>query len=94
MHSGRSRYGSSTSPQRPRDVHVHVCEAGSTWEREHLVFRDHLRAHADARERYAAVKRDTAARWSDDGFAYTDVKTAVVLAIMADADRGRSRRSW
>ena len=32
-------------PGRPREVHVHVCEAGSTWEREHLLFRDYLRAH-------------------------------------------------
>lgn len=35
--------------------------AGSTWEREHLLFRDHLRVHRDAREAYSRAKREAAA---------------------------------
>ncbi len=72
-------------PDRPRDVHVHVCPVGSEWETEHLVFRDHLRTHADARERYAEAKQAAALTWADDGLAYTDAKTAVILAILDDA---------
>jgi GrpB-like predicted nucleotidyltransferase (UPF0157 family) len=44
----------------PRDVHVHVCQAGSDWEREHLLFRDYLRSHAGARDAYARVKWEAA----------------------------------
>ena len=72
-------------PGVPRDVHVHVCRAGSSWEQEHLVFRDYLRAHAEARDAYSSAKRAAAARWSDDGFAYTDAKTEIILRILANA---------
>jgi GrpB-like predicted nucleotidyltransferase (UPF0157 family) len=67
-------------------VHVHVCERGSDWERDHLLFRDHLRQHALAREAYAAAKREAVAAWADDGFAYTDAKSEVILGIMAEAE--------
>lgn len=69
----------------PRDIHVHVCHVGSTWEREHLLFRDYLRDHAEARDAYRRAKRAAAARWADDGFAYTDAKTEVILQILAAA---------
>ena len=69
----------------PRHVHVHVCSAGSAWEREHLVFRDYLRVHSDARDAYSRAKRVAAARWADDGFAYTDAKSEVILQILAAA---------
>lgn len=41
---------------RARDVHVHVCPAGSAWEREHLLLRDYLRTHEQASRAYAAAK--------------------------------------
>jgi GrpB-like predicted nucleotidyltransferase (UPF0157 family) len=67
---------------KPRDVHVHVCATGSAWERDHLRFRDYLRAHPGSCQAYAAAKRAAAQRWSDDGIAYTDAKTEVILDIM------------
>lgn len=73
-------------PGRPRDVHVHVCAVGSTWEHEHLRFRDYLRTHPRARDAYAQVKREAAVIWADDGLAYTDAKTEVILQILAAAD--------
>jgi GrpB-like predicted nucleotidyltransferase (UPF0157 family) len=69
----------------PRDVHVHVCAAGSTWERDHLVFRDYLRSDPDARDRYAAAKKHAATVWADDGWAFTDAKTEVILSILEEA---------
>lgn len=69
-------------PERPRDIHVHVCQLGSEWEAEHLRFRDHLRAHPEARDAYAQAKRAAAALWADDGLAYTDAKTEVILNII------------
>ena len=71
---------------RPRHVHVHVCPAGSGWEREHLLFRDYLRVTPAAREVYAAAKREAARVWMDDGWAYTDAKSEVILNILQDAE--------
>jgi GrpB-like predicted nucleotidyltransferase (UPF0157 family) len=73
-------------PDQPRDVHVHVCAAGSDWERDHLLFRDYLRSHPQACEQYADAKRSAARLWSDDGLAFTDAKTAVVLSILPAAE--------
>jgi len=71
---------------RPRHVHVHVCPAGSVWEREHLLFRDYLRATPAAREHYAAAKREAARVWTDDGWAYTDAKSDVILDLLQEAE--------
>jgi len=76
-------------PGRPRDVHVHVCAVGSAWERNHLLFRDYLRADAQARDRYAEAKRQAAAIWADDGWAYTEAKTDVILSILDQARAAR-----
>jgi GrpB-like predicted nucleotidyltransferase (UPF0157 family) len=77
-------------PGRPRDVQIHVCAADSRWERDHILFRDYLRAHPDARAAYAAAKLRAAVNWRDDRLAYTDAKTAVIQEIMAAAERSRS----
>jgi GrpB-like predicted nucleotidyltransferase (UPF0157 family) len=52
-----------TRPQQwPSTHHVHLCEAGSAVERDHLAFRDYLRAHADVARQYEALKLKLAAR--------------------------------
>jgi GrpB-like predicted nucleotidyltransferase (UPF0157 family) len=78
----------------PRDVHVHVCGAGSQWEHDHLLFRDYLRAHPAACRRYAEAKRANVRRWSDDGWAYTEAKTGVVLDILEDAADWARATGW
>jgi GrpB-like predicted nucleotidyltransferase (UPF0157 family) len=70
----------------PHEVHVHVCAAGGQWERDHLLFRDYLRAHPAACLRYAEAKRASVRRWSDDGWAYTEAKTGVILDVLAQAE--------
>lgn len=72
---------------RGRDVHVHVCAVGSAWEREHLLFRDYLRTDSAARGVYAAAKREAAIKWADDGMAYTEAKSEVILTILEKAER-------
>lgn len=64
---------------RPREVHIHVCESGSRWERDHLLFRDYMRAHPAARDAYADLKRELASSYADDRLAYTDAKSAFIL---------------
>jgi GrpB-like predicted nucleotidyltransferase (UPF0157 family) len=80
--------------ERPRDVHVHVCQAGSEWEREHLLFRDYLRAHPAARVVYADAKREASRVWLDDGWAYTDAKSDVILTILKKAERWALETNW
>ncbi len=60
--------------------HVHVCRAGSAWERRHLAFRDHLREHADIAAEYERLKRGLAAILDDSG-RYADAKTAFVREV-------------
>ncbi len=78
----------------PNDVHVHVCAAGSQWERDHLLFRDYLRAAPAACRRYAEAKRANIRRWSDDGWAYTEAKTGVVLDILEQATDWARATAW
>jgi GrpB-like predicted nucleotidyltransferase (UPF0157 family) len=66
----------------PRDVHVHVCASGSTWEQDNSLFRDYRRSSA-----YAAAQRDAVERWADDGLADTDAKSEVILWLLAAATR-------
>lgn len=41
---------------------MHLCEAGSALERDHLVFRDYLRGHAVVARQYELLKQQLAAR--------------------------------
>ncbi|MDW5596621.1 GrpB family protein [Conexibacter stalactiti] len=77
-----------------RDVHLHLWEAGSEHERRHLLFRDHLRADAADRERYAAVKRELAARDWDDMNDYAQAKDAVIAEITARAEAWAVASGW
>jgi GrpB-like predicted nucleotidyltransferase (UPF0157 family) len=81
-------------PSQPRETHVHVCELGSTWEREHLLFRDYLRAHPAARDAYADTKRAAARTWHDDRWAYTEAKTGIILDILEAAERWAHSSGW
>ena len=63
----------------PREVQVHVCDAGGGWEEEHLRFRDLLRADPELRDAYGALKLELAERYRHDRLAYTDAKTAFIL---------------
>ncbi|HSF84035.1 MAG TPA: GrpB family protein [Acidimicrobiia bacterium] len=73
-------------PAEPRTVHVHVCESGGTWEREHLLFRDYLRAHDDVRDAYARLKAELAATSSADRLAYGEGKGPFIRSAMAAAE--------
>lgn len=79
---------------KPRDVHVHVCGAGSPWERDHLLFRDYLRTHPDVCARYAGLKSDLIRRWNGDRPAYGAAKTAFVLDTLGQAARWAETTGW
>lgn len=68
-----------------RHVNLHLCEAGSEWERRHLAFRDWLRAYPDDAAAYAALKRELAAAHGTDRASYTEAKTDFIERIIARA---------
>lgn len=69
-----------------RDVHLHVCEAGSDWAYRHLVFRDWLRLDATDRRAYEQLKRDLAQReWADTND-YALAKTGFVAEATSRAE--------
>lgn len=79
---------------RPRTVQVHVCGAGSAWERDHLLFRDYLRAQPEVRHGYAVLKHQLAQRWRDDRVAYTDSKSSFILDTLDAANRWAAAARW
>ena len=81
-------------PERPRDVHVHVCQQGGGWERLHLLFRDYLRASAAGRGAYVAAKREAVRLWADQGAAYTEAKSDVILGLLDQAEAWAVATGW
>lgn len=66
-------------------VHLHVVEPTSEFWREHLLFRDALRADAATRDTYAKLKRQLAAEYRADRDGYTEAKSAFILGVVARA---------
>lgn len=69
----------------PRSYHLHVALEGGTFWREHLAFRDVLRARPDLRDAYAAVKLALAQRFPRDREAYIEGKTVFVRQVVMQA---------
>jgi len=78
----------------PRTTHIHVCQIGSKWERDHLLFRDYLRAHPDAARAYEKVKRAAVTRYGDDRIAYTESKGPMIERLMVEAEEWANRTGW
>jgi len=78
----------------PRDVQVHVCSVGSRWEREHLLFRDYLRASHNARDAYWRTKQRAAEIWRDDRIGYPDAKSECIQDLLELAEEWAVRTGW
>ena len=79
---------------RPRDVHIHVCDAAGTWERRHLLFVTFLRVDAAARDAYVRAKESAVALWANDRLAYTEAKDDVIRAILVRAEAWARDNDW
>lgn len=64
-------------------VHLHAVQRGSTLWRDHLAFRDALRADATLRDEYQALKVSLAAAHANDKAAYTEAKGPFIRAVLA-----------
>lgn len=71
------------SPPTSLRIHVHGVEQGSRLWREHLVFRDRLRADDGLRIRYQALKLRLAEQYADDKSAYTAAKDPFIQSVLA-----------
>jgi GrpB-like predicted nucleotidyltransferase (UPF0157 family) len=68
-----------------RTHHIHMVEAQFEEHWERLLFRDYLRANAQAAYEYEALKVHLSARHAADREAYTEGKTAFILEAMERA---------
>jgi GrpB-like predicted nucleotidyltransferase (UPF0157 family) len=66
----------------PRSYHLHLTAFDSPFWRDHLTFRNRLRADDALRDAYAALKRDLAARFPKDREAYIEGKGTFVNDIL------------
>lgn len=66
----------------PRSYHLHLAEIESQFWRDHLTFRDRLRADDSLRDAYGALKLDLAARFPRNREAYIDAKAPFVKKIL------------
>jgi GrpB-like predicted nucleotidyltransferase (UPF0157 family) len=70
-----------------RTHHLHVLAAGSPRAAEYRLFRDFLRTHPDAVDRYERAKRALAERYATERLRYVVEKGVVVDALMVEAER-------
>jgi GrpB-like predicted nucleotidyltransferase (UPF0157 family) len=76
------------------DVHIHVCDAGSDWERRHLLLRDWLRESAEDRDAYAALKIELQGRGWETMNHYADAKTALISVMTSRAETWAASTGW
>ncbi len=65
-----------------RTHHLHFVVTGGEFWRSHLAFRDHLRAHPEVAEAYAALKLRLAVEYRDDRSGYTDAKSDFIRGVL------------
>lgn len=69
----------------PRSHHVHLVSWSSELWRDHLLFRDYLRADALVAREYETIKRELAAMYVNDREQYTDAKGPFIRSIVRRA---------
>jgi GrpB-like predicted nucleotidyltransferase (UPF0157 family) len=77
-----------------RDVHVHVCSAGSEWEWRHLLFRDWLRINGPDRVAYERLKQRLAHQDWTDMNAYAAAKLPLIDEITQRAEAWARHTGW
>jgi GrpB-like predicted nucleotidyltransferase (UPF0157 family) len=69
----------------PWTHHVHVMEPSNPRWQDHLLFRDHLRAHPETASAYGSLKKSLALAFGDDIAGFTNAKHAFVKTVIAKA---------
>lgn len=77
----------------PRTHHIHLYTTATNPERErHLMFRDYLRAHAEAAQEYAQLKYLLADKYREDRDRYSRSKSDFVERIVQEARDERAKQ--
>jgi GrpB-like predicted nucleotidyltransferase (UPF0157 family) len=71
--------------------HLYVCREDSAALRDHLTFRDYLRANPETAQAYAELKRTLARQFPDDVDRYATAKTGFVTAVLERAGISQAR---
>jgi len=71
----------------PRSYHLHLTAIDSPFWRDHLTFRNRLRANEALRDAYAALKHDLAGRFPRDREAYIEAKGSFVTDVLRQGER-------
>lgn len=91
-------YRGQRNPQQPlfvlgseanRTVYLHVMPNDSDAWRDHLLFRDYLRAHPDEAATYAQLKQHLAHQFPQNREAYTSGKASFIKRILKHAQSER-----
>lgn len=77
-----------------RRTHIHVRAVGSWSEQLSLLFRDYLRADAQARASYSEAKSALAVRFRDDRASYVAAKAPTIWALLQRADVWAQTIGW
>lgn len=75
-------------------VHLHVCDAGSDWERRHLLLRDWLRQSAADRQAYAELKTQLQTQGWETMNHYADAKTVLISEMTVRAEHWAVTTGW
>jgi GrpB-like predicted nucleotidyltransferase (UPF0157 family) len=73
-----------------RTHHLHAVEFDGAFWRDHLLFRDFLRSHADVARAYCELKVDLAGRFFSDREAYMDGKDPFIKRVLERVRAGES----
>ncbi|WP_371878590.1 GrpB family protein [Conexibacter sp. S30A1] len=65
--------------------HLYTVVAGSEPHRDHIDFRNYLRAHPDTAHEYAELKDRLAVEHRNDRLGYTEAKAAFITQVLRDA---------
>jgi tellurite methyltransferase len=80
-------------PEEKRTYHLNLVEHGSeTGWCNPILFRDYLRTHPDMRNKYAALKRELAAKYTDDRPLYSKGKQQMIEEITDNAKK--EKKTW
>ena len=82
------RYFRKGSPE-PDSHHLHIVERSTAFWKDHVLFRDFLRAHPAWARRYEAHKRDLSVNLMNDPTSFTEAKTGFIVEALASARRWR-----
>ena len=71
----------------PRTHHIHLVNWSSALWRDHLLFRDWLRANESVATEYAVLKRELYAMYAENRERYTESKGPFIKAVLRQASK-------